>query len=82
MIHERDFYGSAEAAQKLGIELHSLQVWIHRHPEYRPNRRINKDDLIWSVEDIERVKVARAAKAKHGNRNGNRSKGKQAKTTP
>jgi hypothetical protein len=67
MIHERNFYGTPEAAQQLGMGLHALQVWVWRHPEYRPSGRIS-DDMLWTVEDIQRVREARQRTAKHGNR--------------
>lgn len=59
MIDDIKIYGTPEAAQQLGIALNTLQVWIHRNPEYRPKRRFSGDDLLWTVEDIERVKAAR-----------------------
>lgn len=68
MIDERSFYGTPEAAQLLGLETNTLQMWVHRHPEYRPARRFSGDDLLWTAEDIQRVREARQAKAKHGNR--------------
>lgn len=63
-----NIYGSRQAAEQIGITLNNLQMWLTRHPEYRPTQRISGDDLLWMPEDIERVRVARSAKAKHGNR--------------
>lgn len=68
MIDERSFYGTPEAAQLLGLETNTLQMWVHRHPEYRPQRRFSGDDLLWTAEDIEKVRQARARTAKHGTR--------------
>ena len=62
MANKRSFYGSREVAESLGIRLVTLQMWLSRNPEYRPRQRISGDDLLWSEEDIERVKLARAAK--------------------
>jgi hypothetical protein len=71
MTYEVNFYGSTEVAQQLGIELNALQAWLHRHPEYRPQRRFSGDDLLWTPEDIDRVRQARQRTAKHGNRKSN-----------
>ena len=68
MTDERNFYGSTEAAELLGLNLNALQAWLSRHPEYRPARRFSGDDLLWTVEDIDRVREARQRTAKHGNR--------------
>lgn len=59
MVYDKDFYGTAEVAQELGIGLKALQVWLHRHPEYRPDRRFNGDDMLWNHQDVERVRQAR-----------------------
>lgn len=61
-------YDSRHAATQIGITLTNLQVWLARHPEYRPQRRISGDDLLWTDEDIERVKEARLGTVKHGRR--------------
>ncbi len=62
MSNERNFFGTPEVAQQLGIGLKALQMWLSRHPEYRPTLRISGDDLLWSIEEIERVKEARNKK--------------------
>lgn len=67
MVNERNFYGTPEVAAQLGIGLKTLQAWVHRHPEHRPTGRIS-DDMLWTVEEIERVIEARSRTAKHGNR--------------
>lgn len=69
MTDGSDFYGSREVAQQLDMQLNALQAWLYRHPEYRPMRRISGDDLLWSAEDIARVREARKKTAKHGRRN-------------
>lgn len=61
-------YDSRQAAAQIGITLTNLQVWLMRHPEYRPQRRISGDDLLWLPEDVERVKQARERTKKHGQR--------------
>ncbi len=63
-----NIYGSRQAAEQIGITLNNLQMWLARHPEYRPKQRISGDDLLWLPQDIERVKEARQRTAKHGNR--------------
>lgn len=68
MIDEHNVYGTPEAAQQLGIKTNTLQAWIYRNPEFRPTRRFSGDDLLWTVEDIDRVRQARQRTAKHGNR--------------
>lgn len=67
MVNKRNFFGTPEAAQQLGMGLKALQVWVWRHPAYRPSERIS-DDMLWSAEDIDRVRQARQRTAKHGNR--------------
>lgn len=68
MNNERSFYGTTEAAEQLGIGFSALQMWLSRHPEYRPVRRFSGDDLLWLPDDIDRVREARQRTAKHGNR--------------
>ena len=63
MSDEQNFYGSQEAGEQLGLKKPALRAWLTRHPEYRPKRRISGDDLLWTREDIERVRQARAARA-------------------
>ena len=60
MSDERNFYGSQEAGEQLGLKKPALRQWLMRHTEYRPTRRISGDDLLWTREDIERVRQARA----------------------
>ena len=56
MSDEQNFYGSQEAGEQLGLKKPALRAWLTRHPEYRPKRRISGDDLLWTREDIERVR--------------------------
>ena len=60
MDNEPNVYGTREAGEQLGLQITALRMWLQRHPEYRPKRRISGDDLLWSAEDIERVRQARA----------------------
>lgn len=64
MTDKLQVYGSAQAAAQIGITLDNLQVWLRRHPEYRPANRISGDDLLWTPEDIEKVKQERAKPGK------------------
>ena len=68
MINEVKVYDSNQVAQELGTSYNALHMWLSRHPEYRPVRRFSGDDLLWTVEDVDRVRQARRRTAKHGNR--------------
>lgn len=68
MSNVRDFYGTPEVADQIGINLKALQMWLSRNPDFRPMRRFSGDDLLWTPEEIERVKNARQRTKKHGNR--------------
>lgn len=69
MSDKRDFFGTAEAAKRLGIKHNTLTAWLTRNPLYRPETRFNTDDLLWTSEDVQRVKEARKKNARHGRRN-------------
>lgn len=68
MLNEVQVFGSNQVAQELGTSYHALLMWLNRHPEYRPVGRFSGDDLLWTVEDIEKVRQARQRTAKHGTR--------------
>lgn len=63
-----EIYDSRQVATQIGITLSALQVWLMRHPDHRPQRRISGDDLLWTAEDVERVRQARQRTAKYGTR--------------
>lgn len=57
---------TSQVAGLLGISRPSLITFLSRHPEVRPEKRIQPSgDLLWTDEDIERLKEAKA-KAKGG----------------
>lgn len=56
--------GSKEAAQQLGISHSALKSYLYRYPHLRPATRFSGDDLLWSDEDIERLRQHRAAGGK------------------
>lgn len=62
MGNEVNVFDSRQVATQLEMSLDALQMWLSRNPEYRPKRRFSGDDLLWTAEDIERVREARATR--------------------
>lgn len=57
---------TAQVAETLGTSRQSLIVFLSRHPDLKPEKRLlPSGDLLWSDEEIERLKEAKA-KAKGG----------------
>ena len=64
MFDVNGIYDSKQAAQELDTNRDALLKWLSRTPEYRPKRRFSGDDMLWTSEDIERVKEARQKRRK------------------
>ncbi len=60
MSDDLNVYDTPGVARALALKPNTLIAWLSRNPEYKPKRRISGDDLLWTPEDIERVKEARA----------------------
>jgi hypothetical protein len=58
---------STQVADELGITRESLIVYLGRHPELKPAKRIEPSgDFIWTDEEIEQLAEARRNKSKGG----------------
>jgi hypothetical protein len=57
---------TAQVADMIGTSRTSLNTFLSRHPDLRPAKRLKPSgDLLWTDEEIERLKEAKA-KAKNG----------------
>jgi hypothetical protein len=51
-----------QAAEELGISHTNLRVYINRHPELAPAKSMHENMNVWTDEEIEAVRQARATK--------------------
>lgn len=49
-----------QAAQALGTTRINLNVYLYRHPELKPATQLPSGELLWTDEEIESVREARA----------------------
>jgi len=57
---------TAQVASLVGTSRQSLNMFLSRHPDLRPEKRLQPSgDLLWTDEEIDRLKEAKA-KAKGG----------------
>lgn len=53
---------TAQVADMLGTSRTSLNTFLSRHPDLRPTMRLQPSgDLLWTEEEIERLKQAKAS---------------------
>ena len=53
---------TAQVAEQLGINKQSLIVFLARHPDLKPVKRMEPFDyFLWTAEEIERLKEAKAS---------------------
>lgn len=60
---------TAQVADQIGTSRKNLNLYLVRHPELRPAKRLQPSgDLLWTDEEIERLIETRAVKKNKGGR--------------